>query len=181
MRRHGWDKCADKTGKLVPHGGAARGASVRRRGWDAKGIGQSPQILEPPCREAFLKPCLPVRRQGAVKTATTCRFLLEAPPQSDVGRSGTGHGQTKVLNLEARTQPECARTEFQSKPLGFYHEHVWQSHLRHHRASSRSPPPRFRRQRCPVEGRRSKERVGLPLRIAPLRSSDAAGICEHGI
>ncbi len=131
--------------------------------------------------EAFLKPCLPVRRQGAVKTATTCRFLLEAPPQSDVGRSGTGHGQTKVLNLEARTQPECARTEFQSKPLGFYHEHVWQSHLRQHRASSRSPPPRFRRQRCPVEGRRSKERVGLPLRIAPLRSSDAAGICEHGI
>ena len=129
LRRHGWDKCADKTGKLVPHGGAARGASVRRRGWDAKGIGQSPQILEPPCREAFLKPCLPVRRQGAVKTATTCRFLLEAPPQSDVGRSGTGHGQTKVLNLKARTRPEYTRTEFQSKPGEFYHEHVRQSHF----------------------------------------------------
>jgi hypothetical protein len=60
-----------------------------------------------------LKPCLPVRRQGAVKTATTCRFLLEAPPQSDVGRSGTGHGQTKVLNLKARTRPEY--TERNSK------------------------------------------------------------------
>lgn len=79
--------------------------------------------------EAFLKPCLPVRRQGAVKTATTCRFLLEAPPQSDVGRSGTGHGQTKVLNLKARTRPEYTRTEFQSKPGEFYHEHVRQSHF----------------------------------------------------
>lgn len=78
---------------------------------------------------AFLKPCLPVRRQGAVKTATTCRFLLEAPPQSDVGRSGTGHGQTKVLNLKARTRPEYTRTEFQSKPGEFYHEHVRQSHF----------------------------------------------------
>lgn len=89
--------------------------------------------------EAFLIPCLPVRRQGAVKTATTCRFLLEAPPQSDVGRSGTGHGQTKVLNLKARTRPEYARTEFQSKPSEFYHDRVRQSHFRNARAFSTPP------------------------------------------
>ena len=54
----------------------------------------------------------------AVKTATTCRFLLEAPPQSDVGRSGTGHGQTKVLNLKARTRPEYTRERNSKVSLG---------------------------------------------------------------
>jgi|TARA_R110002124_G_scaffold267715_1_gene435021 hypothetical protein len=30
-----------------------------------------------------------------IEAATTCRFLLEAPPLSNVDRSGTGHGRPR--------------------------------------------------------------------------------------
>ena len=73
--------------------------------------------LEPPCRGAFLKPCLPVRRQGAVKTRTTCRFYWKRHHRR-VGRSGTGHGQTKVLNLKTQNSARVHRTEFPKVSLG---------------------------------------------------------------
>ena len=40
---------------------------------------------------------LACRYGGKVRceAATTCRFLLEAPPLSNVDRSGTGHGRPK--------------------------------------------------------------------------------------
>ena len=40
---------------------------------------------------------LAYRYGGKVRfeAASTCRFLLEAPPQSNVDRSGTGHGRPK--------------------------------------------------------------------------------------
>lgn len=39
------------------------------------------------------------------KTATTCRFLLEAPPLSNVGRSGTGHhGGPESVNRAVRVE-----------------------------------------------------------------------------
>ena len=39
-----------------------------------------------------------------LKAATTCRFLLEAPPLSNVDRSGTDHGRPESVNRKVHAE-----------------------------------------------------------------------------